>query len=118
MRQYGLSKNKLINIIYKPERKERGIVLGTIAVMKTNPIKGQGYLGKMRKEETSNRVNKSYSTVKSRKIPGEVWLMYKDVKGFRKIISAWRYPGVSKPGENIPIPESIRQELLHVNGFQ
>jgi len=26
----------------------------------------------------------------------------------RKIISAWRYPGVSRPGEEIPIPEDIK----------
>ena len=48
-----------------------------------------------------------------RKAPGEIWLMYKDVKDFRKIISAWRYPGISKPGEAIPIPEDIRLELLN-----
>jgi len=29
-------------------------------------------------------------------------------KEFRKIISAWRYPGISKPGETIPIPEDIK----------
>ncbi len=51
-----------------------------------------------------------------KKSPGEIWLMYKDVKNvslgpIRKIISAWRYPGISKPGEEIPIPEDIRREL-------
>ena len=91
MRQYGLSKTKLLQIVYKPERKEVGIVPGTIAVMKTN---------------------KSYSRIKTvpmfpgssimrtqKKTAGEVWLMYKDTKEERKVISAWRYPGVSKPGE-------------------
>ena len=54
-----------------------------------------------------------------KKNPGEIWLMYKDVAlrhgsgQVRKIISAWRYPGVSKPGEAIPIPEEIKQELLN-----
>jgi len=37
MRQYGLSKQKLLGILYKPERKEKGIVPGTTAMMKTNP---------------------------------------------------------------------------------
>ncbi len=92
MRQYSLSKTKLINLLYKPERKESGIVFGTTAVMKQN---------------------KSYSKAKNKKAPGEIWLMYKDVKDLRKIISAWRYPGISKPGENIPIPEDIRQEILN-----
>jgi len=101
MRQYGLSKQKLLGILYRPERKEQGIVPGTIAVMKTN--------------KTYFKV-KQISLVKawqkSKKAPGEIWLMYKDVKGFRKIISAWRYPGISKPGEKIPIPEDIRIELM------
>ncbi len=92
MRQYGLSKSKLMSLLYKPERKEQGIALGTMAVMKTNI---------------------SYSKAKTKKSPGEIWLMYKDAKDMRKIISAWRYPGISKPGENIPIPEDIKREILH-----
>ena len=92
MRQYGLSKSKLLQVIYKPQRKELGIAPGTTAVMKDNKI---------------------YS--KTRKVPGEIWLMYRDDKEFRKIISAWRYPGISKPGENVPIPEELRQELLQSN---
>jgi len=124
MKQYGLSKQKLLGILYKPERKEKGIAPGTLAVMKTNKIflnnknvslfedKGQGYhppkfsFGKLRR---------------ARKAPGEIWIMYKDVKmamiPTRKIISAWRYPGISKPGEEIPIPEDIRQELLNSCNF-
>ncbi len=105
MRQYGLSKTKLINLIYQSDRKERGIVLGTIAVMKTN------------KSYSNNKVKpiiakKSYQNIK--KAPGEVWLMYKDVKNERRIISCWRYPGISKPGEEIPIPKEIRQELMEI----
>ncbi|MBI2050131.1 MAG: hypothetical protein HYT35_01595 [Candidatus Staskawiczbacteria bacterium] len=97
MRQYGLSKNKVLGILSRPEREESGIAPGTIAVMKTNKAR-------------------------RRKPPGEIWLMYKDIlrRGLlqeRKIISCWRYPGVSKPGEEIPIPEEIRRELLKNNDF-
>jgi len=94
MKQYGLSKQKLLNILYKPERKEQGIVPGTIAVMRTN---------------------KSYSNIlkKKNKVLGEIWIMYKNTKDLKKIISAWRYPGISKPGDKIPIPEDILQELLN-----
>ncbi len=81
-----------MNILQKPERKEPGIAEGTMAVMQTN---------------------KSFSKAKQKRAPGEIWLMYKDVKDIRKIISAWRYPGVSKPGDQIPIPESIKKEILH-----
>mgnify|MGYP001580330120 FL=1 len=104
MRQYGLSKQKLLGILRKPERKEQGIVPGTTAVMKTNPAKWQQKLPSRGKEKDLRQ--------KPKRTPGEIWLMYKDVKDFRKIISAWRYPGISKPGEEIPIPEDILHELL------
>ena len=105
MRQYGLSKNKLINLLYKPGRKELGIVPGTIALMQTNPIRNYA-----RKRVISNGASKSYQ-----KASGEIWLMYQDIKNksLRKVISAWRYPGISKPGEEIPVPEDIRQELMN-----
>lgn len=103
MKQYGLSKQKLLGILSRPERKEKGIALGTLAVMKTNKI----YF----KEKKTSLAN---AWRKPKKAPGEIWLMYQDIKSknLRKIISAWRYPGISKPGEEIPIPDDIRQELL------
>jgi len=103
MRQYGLSKQKLLGILYRPERKEKGIVPGTMAAMKTNKK-----FGNPPKAKAFRRVQ----------APGEIWLMYKDAGEFRKIISAWRYPGISKPGEEIPVPEDIRQELLKNNGYE
>lgn len=95
IKQYGLSKNKLLAILYKPERKELGIVPGTTAVMKTNKL----------------FLNSKLNSWKKR-VPGEIWIMYKDDKSERKIISCWRYPGISKPGEEIPIPEDIKQEII------
>jgi len=107
MRQYGLSKQKLLGILRRPERKEKGIASGTTAVMKTNKV--------FFKEKKITLAN---AWQKSKRAPGEIWLMYKDNKEFRKIISAWRYPGISKPGEEIPIPEEIRRELLKNNEFK
>jgi len=108
MKQYGLSKQKLLNILSKPERKEQGIVEGTTAVMKTNKIF-------FRSKQTTLK----QAWQKPKKAPGEIWLMFKDTnsstssgQGFRKIISAWRYPGISKPGEEIPIPEDIKKDII------
>jgi len=101
MKQYGLSKQKLLGILHRPERKEQGIAPGTLAVMRTNKV--------FFKEK---KITLSKAWQKPKRAPGEIWIMYKDTKDFRKIISAWRYPGISKPGEEIPIPEDIRQELL------
>jgi len=115
MRQYGLSMQKLLGILHKPERKEKGIVPGTTAVMRTNKklVKMPVLSGK----EKRWRVGPSNSWQKQSRAPGEIWLMYKEVKAggvqSRKIISAWRYPGISKPGESIPIPEDIKLEILN-----
>ncbi len=108
MRQYGLSKQKLLGILYRPERKEKGIAPGTLAVMKTNKTFFK-----------AKQISLTKAWRVPRKAPGEIWLMYKDVilrhgsGQERKIISAWRYPGISKPGEEIPIPEDIKRELIN-----
>jgi len=106
MKQYGLSKQKLLGILYKPERKEKGIAPGTLAVMKTNKT--------FFKEKQITLKN---AWQKPKRAPGEIWIMFKDVKKrdegpVRKIISAWRYPGISKPGEAIPIPEDIKNDIM------
>ena len=97
MKQYGLSKQKLLGILSRPERKEQAIVPGLIAAMKTNKVFFK-----------AKQISLAKAWQRPKKAPGEIWIMYKDTKDFRKIISAWRYPGISKPGEEIPIPEDIK----------
>ena len=45
----------------------------------------------------------------SEKHPYEIWLMIQDEKSRRKVISAWRYPGKTKPGQQLP--EEILKEI-------
>ncbi len=104
MRFYGLSEQKVLGVISSPKRKEEGIVEKTIAVMK--PVLPKVIDGK--------EVWKQ-----------EVWVMYQKKcknkkskckileKNSLKIISAWRYPGVS-PQKN-PIPEEILWELSRIS---
>ncbi len=106
MRQYGLSKSKLMNVIYKPERKEKGIADGTTAVMQTRKLFSFA-------KAAGKEVASAKASAPRRKVPGEIWLMYKDDKDLRKIISAWRYPGISKPGDVIPVPQDILDEILN-----
>lgn len=106
MRQYGLSKSKILNLLRKPERIEDGIVNGTTAMMRTN---------KVFNNSTYKKTLRLDLKVKGiRKAPGEIWLMYKDIREQRKIISCWRYPGVTKPGEQIPIPEDIKAYIINL----
>ena len=95
---YGLSPDRVKRVIRNPKRVEDGVAENTVAVMT---------LGTNKKK------------------PSEVWVMYqqKKVKSFDKlrtigqvanrkiIISAWRYPGVSPVGKQIPIPQDILNEL-------
>lgn len=103
MKHYGLSEQKVRSTIRTPRRREEGIVKNTVAVMQ--PVSPKTVNGK----ETWKQ---------------EVWVMYTapsqsqkkiETASFSKIdrlkiISAWRYPGVS-PKRN-PIPEEILRELL------
>lgn len=87
MRQYRLSEKRVLRILRKPDRREEGIVPGTIAQMQITGTK---------------------------KRPTEAWLMYvilKRPKGV-KIVSAWRYPARTPDGQRPIIPEDILQELF------
>ncbi|MCD6568887.1 hypothetical protein J7K70_01930 [bacterium] len=102
---YGLSSSRVKRVIRHPHRIEKGIAPGTIAAMQR---------------------------AGSKKHPYEIWVMY-EIKHIKKnnkagekkekpetnkkqkpitIISAWKYPGKTKPGDPIPIPPEIFQEII------
>ena len=85
MRQYGFSEARVKRVLHSPKRVEEGIAPETVAMMQSSG---------------------------SVKHPYEIWVMLQDQKGGRTIISAWRYPGITKPGE--PLPEAIINELKEI----
>ncbi len=85
MRQYQLSESRLKRVMRAFERKEEGVAPYTCAIMQ-----GSG----------------------TKKHPKEIWLMYQIKNKRVKIISAWRYPGIS-PKKEVPIPEDILKELIN-----
>jgi len=91
MKYYGLSENKLRNVMWRPERVEEGIAPDTVAIMQ------------------------SYGSTKK---PKEIWLMYQTFsrqdKKKKRIISAWRYPGVSPKGKAIYIPDDVMELLQEI----
>lgn len=120
MRQYSLSAQRVIRVIRNPERTETGIVENTIAVMQPASIR--------QRRTSAGKPARSWSQ--------EIWVMYqikggkkwemgsekvsepphptlsplgRGGKGKVKIISAWRYPGISP--KNNPIPEEILREI-------
>jgi len=90
MFHYALGEGRLRRILRNPKRREEGIAPNTIALMQFAGTKN----------------------------PSEIWLMYQQEGKKKKMISAWRYPGVSPKGKEIPIPEDIMEELRKmVGGF-
>ncbi len=97
LKQYGLSEQRIRRVIRSPYRKEEGIVKNTVAVMQpqsSKKVDGKEFW----KQEIWAMYQKERKTKKLSLIPGKF-----------KIISAWRYPGVSP--KNNPIPEDILQEI-------
>ena len=81
MRQYRLSEARVRRIMHTPHRVEEGIAEGTVAMMQRSTGKN----------------------------PYELWVMVVDKPGERKVISAWRYPGVTEPRAELPY--SVRSAL-------
>lgn len=81
MRFYGLSEQRVKRVLHSPNRVEEGIAPKTIAYMQVTG---------------------------SKKHPHEIWMMIQDEKSRRKIISAWRYPGRTKP-KSETMADLIRQ---------
>jgi hypothetical protein len=108
MKQYGLSLQKVRGVIRRPYRTETGVAAKTVAVMQpVSPKKEAGSDKEIwkqeiwvmyQKTESKNSESKSPFSLESQKI---------------KIISAWRYPGISPKRD--PIPDDIWQELVDQN---
>lgn len=81
MRQYRLSEGRVRRILHSPHRVEEGIAEGTVAMMQRSTGKN----------------------------PYELWVMVVDEPHQRKVISAWRYPGVTEP--RAPLPYAVRSAL-------
>lgn len=91
MMYYGISESLIKRIIRFPTRKEEGIAPKTTAVMQPG----------------SNKKN-----------PTETWVMYQALSKSTmtqaakvKIISAWKYPGITPVGKRIQIPDDVLQDL-------
>jgi hypothetical protein len=92
MKYYRLSETMVLGIMRRPKRREEGIAPGTVASMKPSGTK---------------------------KNPKEIWMMYQTIiskiknQKYKKvrIISAWRYPGVTPLGERPILPDEVMSDL-------
>lgn len=115
-----MSEQKILGVIKRPKRKEEGIVKNTIAVMQPVSPKSDKQ-GKMiwkteiwamyQVRKAGSSKSKIHSLRQTNKIQN---INFQNLQNILnppkiKIISAWRYPGVSP--EHDPIPEDILREI-------
>lgn len=112
MQQYGLSPQRVVRVIRNPQRVEEGVVENTVAVMQPAAVKFKDgkktwsqEIWSMYQVSGKSPKTKAQSDIKNLNTSNLIRLIPKKLK----IISAWRYPGVSP--KNNPIPEEILREL-------
>ena len=96
MNQYRLTPSRVRHVLHSPKRVEEGIAPSTIAMMQPVSMKTMAAReGGVKKESWSQ----------------EIWVMVQDKKGVRTVISAWRYPGVTKVRDAIFLKKEYNEFL-------
>ena len=93
MRFYRLSEARVRRVLHSPKRVEEGVAPKTTAMMQPVSVKRVRSGESGRGQETWNQ---------------EIWVMVEDEKEQRKIISAWRYPGMTRPKDEAVL-SSLRE---------
>jgi hypothetical protein len=101
MNYYKLSETRVKKVLHSPKRIEEGVVLKTMAAMQPSSIK---YL------KNDNKKSFSQKNISLEVWSQEIWVMFQDLKGKRVIISAWRFPGMSKQKNSSSIMNKIKEE--------
>jgi hypothetical protein len=110
MKQYGLTAQRILRVVKNPQRVEEGIVKNTIAVMQPASLRTKDgkrvwsqeiwAMYQIKRKAKSALLRQGFGGQAKLKTIGQQKL---------RIISAWRYPGVSPKRD--PIPEDILREL-------
>ena len=115
MKYYGLSQQRVKRVIKSPERIEEGIVEKTVACMQPTSTKikdgkkfwSQEIWAMYQMPKLKAKVKKSEAPFGNEKLNN-----FLSNKKQIKIISAWKYPGMS-PKQN-PIPDEILDEIRNL----
>jgi len=114
MNFYKLSEARVLRVLNSPKRIEDGVAPKTVAMMQptslTLKIDGDAVPNDAshRYEKLSGRTP-SVSSQTKETWTQEIWVMTEDSHDRRTIISAWRYPGKTKPKSEISLAK-MREE--------
>ena len=107
---YQLSEQRVMRVIHSPKRTEEGVAPKTIAMMQPTSVRIRtevvpskvSHDGAKPGRGTPSRFRSAAQTGGGNGKPKEswsqeIWVMVQDIGKQRKIVSAWRYPGMTKP---------------------
>jgi hypothetical protein len=125
---YKLSKQRVVRVIHRPLRTEEGVAPKTVAMMQPTAVRSvvpreishEGAKSIRGTCADRGRGARSLKFEPTRTASGrgvapketwsqEIWVMVQDVGKHRKIISAWRYPGMTRPRGDIAM-DALRRE--------
>ncbi|MFA5926160.1 MAG: hypothetical protein WC831_04450 [Parcubacteria group bacterium] len=109
MKQYGLTAQRILRVVKNPKRTEEGIVKNTIAVMQPTSFHTKDGKRVWNREIWAMYQLRGCKANPKSQIPNPKYQTLNSANRRIRIISAWRYPGVSPKRD--PIPEDILREL-------
>ena len=103
---YKLSKARVLRVLHSPKRIEEGVAPKTVAMMqpvslKTSASKSTPFMNSSRAWNIGTTQEEGWTQ--------EIWVMMQDSRDSRTIISAWRYPGKTKPNSEVSLAK-MREE--------
>jgi hypothetical protein len=97
MHFYKLSEGRVRRVLQSPKRVEEGVAPDTVAMMQPTSPKLDFSRRKVVPVEAGIRFSQNSQRGSAKETwSQEIWVMVQDGNLGRKIISAWRYPGMSK----------------------
>ncbi len=109
---YRLSEQRIMRVIHSPKRIEEGVAPKTVAMMQPTAVRSAVPSEISRYDAKSSRGTSSSfaSGGKPKEVwSQEIWVMVQDLGKQRKIISAWRYPGMTRPRSEAAV-DAMRRE--------
>jgi hypothetical protein len=88
---YKLSEARVRRVLHSPRRTEEGVAPKTVAMMQPASIRRE--IRKTGRDQGKFLETWSY----------EIWVMFQESPVGHKIISAWRYPGITKPRSPVAV---------------